>query len=97
MSMLDAHIPQLAAAESEFGAKAGLMRSIINQAEQKAMEAQAFYQGESAVAFQAAHARFVEAAGKVNDLLHIAQLNLGDAAAKYAATDSAAAQSFAGA
>lgn len=97
MSMLDTHIPQLAAAESEFGAKAGLMRSLIGQAEQKAMESQAFHQGDSAVAFQAAHARFVEAANKINDLLHVAQLNLGDAAAQYMSADSTAAQSFAGA
>ena len=42
MSMLDAHIPQLVAAQSAFGAKAGLMRSTISQAEQEAMSAQAF-------------------------------------------------------
>ena len=46
MSMLDAHIPQLVASQSAFGA----------------MSAQAFHAGESAAAFQAAHARFVAAA-----------------------------------
>jgi len=55
--MLDAHIPQLVASQSAFGAKAGLMRSTIGQAEQEAMSAQAFHAGESAAAFQAAHAR----------------------------------------
>ncbi len=53
MSMLDAHIPQLVASQSAFGAKAGLMRSTIGQAEQEAMSAQAFHAGESAAAFQA--------------------------------------------
>ncbi|HTY28497.1 MAG TPA: type VII secretion system protein EsxG, partial [Mycobacterium sp.] len=47
MSLLDAHIPQLVAAQSAFGAKAGVMRSTISQAEQEALSAQAFHQGES--------------------------------------------------
>ncbi|MGC2655560.1 MAG: type VII secretion system protein EsxG, partial [Mycobacterium sp.] len=42
MSMLDAHIPQLVASQSAFGAKTALMRSTIGQAEQEAMSAQAF-------------------------------------------------------
>ena len=66
MSLLDAHIPQLVASESAFGAKAGLMRSTIGQAEQEAMSAQAYFAGDGAAAFQAAHARFVAAAAKVN-------------------------------
>ncbi|ODR12302.1 type VII secretion system protein EsxG, partial [Mycobacterium shimoidei] len=85
MSMLDAHIPQLVASQSAFAAKAGLMRSTIGQAEQEAVSAQAFHVGESAAAFQGAHARFVEAAAKVNALLDIAQANLGDAAGTYVA------------
>ena len=96
MSMLDAHIPQLVAAQSAFGAKAGLMRSTIGQAEQEAMSAQAFHAGESAAAFQAAHARFVEAAARVNTLLDIAQANLGDAAGTYVAADAAAASGYTG-
>jgi uncharacterized protein YukE len=96
MSMLDAHIPQLVAAQSAFGAKSGLMRSTIGQAEQEALSAQAFHQGEASVAFQAAHARFVEAAARINTLLDIAQANLGDAAATYVATDAAAASSYTG-
>lgn len=94
MSMLDAHIPQLVAAQSAFSAKAALMRSTISHAEQEAMSAQAFHQGESSVAFQAAHARFVEAAARVNTLLDIAQANLGDAAGTYVATDAAAASGY---
>ncbi|MCV7063943.1 type VII secretion protein EsxS [Mycolicibacterium vaccae] len=96
MSMLDAHIPQLVASQSAFAAKAGLMRSTMGQAEQEAVSAQAFHVGESAAAFQGAHARFVEAAAKVNALLDIAQANLGDAAGTYVAADAAAASSYTG-
>jgi uncharacterized protein YukE len=96
MSLLDAHIPQLVAAQSAFAAKAGLMRSTISQAEQEAMSAQAFHVGESSMAFQAAHARFVEVAARVNTLLDIAQANLGDAAGTYVATDAAAASTYTG-
>ncbi|MCH9729473.1 MAG: WXG100 family type VII secretion target [Actinomycetia bacterium] len=94
MSMLDAHIPQLIAAQSNFSAKAALMRSTINQAEQEAMSAQAFNVGEASAAFQAAHARFVEAAARVNSLLDVAQANLGDAAGTYVAADAAAASGY---
>ncbi|MCX2933420.1 type VII secretion protein EsxS [Mycobacterium sp. CVI_P3] len=96
MSLLDAHIPQLVASESAFGAKTALMRSTIAQAEQEAVAAQAFHRGESAAAFQAAHARFVEAAAKVNALLDLAQANLGDAGATYVAQDAAAAGTYGG-
>ena len=96
MSMLDAHIPQLVASQSAFAAKAALMRSTIGQAEQEALSAQAFHVGESSAAFQAAHARFVEAAAKINTLLDIAQGNLGDAAGTYVAADAAAASTYTG-
>lgn len=96
MSMLDAHIPQIVAAEATFGAKTALMRSTIAQAEQAAQSAQAFHMGESATAFQAAHARFVEVAAKVNTLLDIAQVSLGEAGATYTAEDAAAATTYGG-
>ena len=96
MSMLDAHIPQLVASQSAFGAKAGLMRSTIGQAEQEAVSAQAFHAGDSAAAFQGAHGRFVAAAAKINMLLDIAQANLGDAVGSYVAADAAAASSYTG-
>lgn len=96
MSLLDAHIPQLVASEAAFGAKAALMRSTIAQAEQAAMSAQAFHVGESSAAFQAAHARFVEVAAKVNTLLDVAQANIGDAGGTYAAEDAAAASRYTG-
>jgi uncharacterized protein YukE len=94
--MLDAHIPQRVAAQSAFGAKTALMRSTISQAEQEALSAQAFHQGEASMAFQAAHARFVEAAARINTLLDLAQANLGDAAGTYVAADAAAASSYTG-
>ncbi|MBU8819612.1 type VII secretion system protein EsxG [Mycolicibacterium goodii] len=96
MSLLDAHIPQLVASEANFGAKAALMRSTIAQAEQAAMSSQAFHMGEASAAFQAAHARFVEVSAKVNALLDIAQLNIGDAASSYVAQDAAAAGTYTG-
>lgn len=96
MGLLDAHIPQLVASQSAFAAKAALMRSTIGQAEQEALSAQAFHVGESAAAFQAAHARFVEVAAKINSLLDIAQANLGDAAGTYVAADAAAASGYTG-
>jgi uncharacterized protein YukE len=96
MSLLDAHIPQIVASESAFVAKASLMRATIAQAEQAATGAQAFHMGESAAAFQAAHARFVEVAAKVNTLLDVAQANLGEAGATYVAEDSAAAGTYGG-
>lgn len=94
MSLLDAHIPQLVSSESAFSAKAALMRSTMAQAEQAAQSAQAFHMGESAAAFQAAHARFLEVSAKVNSLLDIAQVNIGDAAGTYVAEDAAAASSY---
>lgn len=94
MSLLDAHIPQLVASEAAFSAKAALMRSTIAQAEQAAQSSQAFHMGESALAFQAAHARFIEVSAKVNALLDVAQANLGDAAATYVAEDAAASSTY---
>ena len=96
MSLLDAHIPQLVAAQSAFGTKAALMRHTIGQAEQEAVSAQAFHVGEASAAFQAIHARFVEAAARINTLLDIAQANLGDAAGTYVAADAAAASTYTG-
>ncbi len=58
------------------------------------MSAQAFHQGESAAAFQGAHARFPGRQGQY--LLDIAQANLGEAAGTYVAADAAAASSYTG-
>src|SRR5436309_868825 len=59
MSLLDAHIPQLVASQSAFGAKAGLMRSTIGQAEQEAM--QAGWQGDTGMSYQAWQAQWNQA------------------------------------
>ncbi|OBY32075.1 type VII secretion protein EsxS [Mycolicibacter kumamotonensis] len=96
MSLLDAHIPQLVASESAFGAKAALMRSTMAQAEQAALSAQAFHVGEAAAAFQGSHARFVAMAARVNALLDMAQANLADAGSTYVAADAAAASGYTG-
>jgi uncharacterized protein YukE len=94
--MLDAHIPQIIASESAFAGKTALMRATVASAEQAATAAQAFHMGESAAAFQAAHARFVEVATKVNTLLDVAQSNLGTAGATYVAEDATAASTYGG-
>ncbi|AMO63544.1 PE family protein [Mycolicibacterium phlei] len=94
MSLLDAHIPQLVSSEATFAAKAALMRSTMAQAEGAAQSAQAFHMGEASAAFQAAHARFLEVSAKINALLDIAQVNLGDAANTYVAQDAAAASTY---
>lgn len=94
MSLLDAHIPQLASSEAEFGAKVALFRSTVSEAESAAVASQSINSGEAAAAFQAAHARFVEAATKTNLLLDKAQMNLGEAHSTYVATDNAAASSY---
>ena len=94
MGLLDANVPQMVSSSSSFADQAGLMRSTIAQAEQAAMSSQAYHMGEASAAFQAAHARFVEVSAKVNALLDIAQLNLGDAASTYVAQDAAAASTY---
>src|SRR5690625_898576 len=96
MGLLDANIPQLVSSEAGFSAKSSLMRSTMAQAEQSALSSQAFHQGEASAAFQAAHMRFVEVAGKVNMLLDLAQVNLGEAGSTYVATDAAAASAYGG-
>ena len=51
------------------------------------MQAQAFHQGESSVAFQASHARFVSGATKLNTLLDIAGMNVHEGSQTYIAAD----------
>lgn len=81
-------------AETNFITEANLMRSTIGSAEVDAVAAQASHQGPSSAAFQASHARFVEAATKVNLLLDIAQANLGDAATRYVVIDANATSTY---
>ena len=91
MSLLDAHIPQMMSSHTTFGTTAALMRGVINQAENSAVAAQAFHIGSSSRAFQAAHARFVEVASKLNTLLDIAETNIGSAVNTYVSEDISAA------
>jgi len=91
MGLLDANVPQLVSSSSSFADQAALMRSTIAQAESSAMSAQSFHQGESSVAYQQAHARFVEAAGKINVLLDLGGQNINEGAGTYTAQDSAGA------
>ena len=97
MGLLDVATPQLASSQASFTEQAGQFRSTISSAESEAMQSQAFHQGESAVAFQGAHARFVEAAQKINMLLDTASSHLGEGSATYLAQDGAAANSIASA
>jgi len=97
MGLLDANIPQMVNSSSSFADQAGLMRSTIAQADASAQAAQATHQGDSAVAFQAAHARFVEASTKINSLLDIAGANIHEGAGTYTAQDAAGASDIASA
>ena len=94
MGYLDVNAPQLFTSQSSFEDKASLMRSTMAAAEQSAVAAQATHQGESATAFQAAHAHFVEAAAKINSLLDIASAQLGEGGTTYVTEDSSAAGTY---
>ncbi|MFL0176402.1 WXG100 family type VII secretion target [Mycobacterium sp. SMC-13] len=97
MGLLDANVPQMVSSSSSFADQAGLMRSTIAQADASAQQAQATHQGDSAVAFQVAHTRFVEAAGKINTLLDVAGANIHEGAGTYTAQDAAGASDIASA
>lgn len=97
MGLLDANVPQLLSSSSSFQDQAALMRSTIHQAESSAVAAQAFHQGESATAFQSAHARFVEASGKINVLLDLGGQNINEGASTYSAQDASGASDIASA
>lgn len=94
MGLLDANVAQLVTSASSFADQASMMRSTIHGAESSALQAQAFHQGESSAAFQMGHARFVEAAGKINVLLDIAGQNINEGAATYTAQDQMGAEGY---
>lgn len=87
MTHLDVTIPTLAASQAGVGDASAQMRGAIASAESDATAAQAYHMGESATAFQAGHIRFVSAAQQINQLLDIAQANMGDSASTYTAAD----------
>ncbi len=91
MGLLDVNAAQLFTSQGSFEDKASLMRSTIANAESAAMQAQASHQGESAVAFQAAHTRFVEASAKINALLDLASAQIGEGGTTYVTEDATAA------
>ncbi|HZE17467.1 MAG TPA: type VII secretion protein EsxS [Mycobacterium sp.] len=88
MGYLDAQIPQMVASQASFADQAALFQSTVHSAENSALAAQANHQGESAMAFQQAHAHFVEVAQKMNTLLSIAGQNIGEGATSYVVGDS---------
>jgi len=96
MAHLDVQVPQLITASTDFADQAALMRSTIATADAHAQSAQGFNMGEFSGAFQAAHARFAEAATKMNSLIDIASANQGEAATTYTSVDGAAAGDIAG-
>lgn len=91
MGLVDVNIAGLTSAQGGIGGASAAMRSTISAAEQSAVSSQAFHQGESSAAFQASHARFLEAATKVNVLMDLAEAQLGEGATTYVVQDMAGA------
>lgn len=91
MGYLNAEVPQMVTVQGGFAAEAVSFRSTLSQAEGSAMQAQAFHKGESATAFQIGHAKFVDAATRINDLLNIAEAQLGEGATTYVTQDTSGA------
>ena len=87
MGFLSAEVPQMVTVQGGFAAEAVSFRSTLSQAEGSAMQAQAFHKGESATAFQIGHAKFLDAGGRINDLLNLAEAQLGEVATTYVTQD----------
>lgn len=96
-SFLDTNVPQMLSSASGMGDASAQMRGTISQCEADATAAQAFHMGDSSVAFQAAHARFVEAAAKTNMLLDVASAQVHEGASTYTAGDTQMADGVSGA
>ena len=94
MGHLDANVPQLVNSQGSFADQASLFTSTVHSAEQSALAAQGAHQGESAVAFQTAHGRFVEVATKMNQLLAVAGQNIGEGANAYTMYDGQGANGY---
>ena len=84
-NFLDANVPQMASSAAGVQDAAAMFRTTLHQAEATAQQAQAFHQGESSVAFQASHARFLSGATKLNTLLDIAGMNMHEGGQTYTA------------
>mgnify|MGYP000035247967 CR=1 FL=1 len=94
MGLLDANTPQIQTSSAGTSDMASMMRGTMARAEGTAQQAMAYHQGESSMAFQTAHARFVEAAAKANSLLDIASANMREAGATYQTQDAAGASDY---
>jgi len=94
MGLLDTNVPAMITAGHSFGENVSMYRSTLAQAEQAAQAAQGFHQGESAVAYQQAHARFIETANKVSTLLSTAEAHIHEGAGTYTTVDSSAADGY---
>ena len=94
-NFLDANVPQMASSAAGVQDAAAMFRTTLHQAEATAQQAQAFHQGESSVAFQASHARFLSGATKLNTLLDIAGMNVHEGGQTYTAVDAQGASDMA--
>jgi uncharacterized protein YukE len=94
-NFLDANVAQMATSAAGVQDAAGMFRTTLHQAEATAQQAQAFHQGESSVAFQASHARFLEGSTKLNSLLDIAGMNVHEGGQTYLAQDAQGASEMA--
>ncbi len=91
---LDANTAQIASSSAGVQDASTMFANTLHQAEGTAMQAQAFHQGESSVAFQQSHARFVSGAQKLHTLLTMAGINVGEAGQTYTAQDAQAASAI---
>jgi uncharacterized protein YukE len=86
-NFLDANVPQVLSSAAGVQDASAMFQTTLTQAEATAQQAQAFHQGESSMAFQAAHARFAEGAKKLHTLLTVAGLNINEGGTDYQAAD----------
>lgn len=93
-NFLDANTAQIATSSSGVQDASGMFANTLHQAEATAAQAQAFHQGESSLAFQQSHARFAAGAAKLNNLLTVAGLNVGEGAQTYIGQDAMGAQAM---
>jgi uncharacterized protein YukE len=87
-NFLDANTAQLASSSAAVQDATVSFVNVLHQAEGTAAYAQAMNQGEASLAFQQSHARFVNGSTKLQGLLQMAGVNVGEAGTDYTATDS---------
>lgn len=94
MSFLDANVAQLASSSAAVEDATTMFGSVLGQAEATAAQAQAVHVGQSSMAFQSAHARFVSGATKLKMLLGQAGLNVGEGGQTYTMVDAQGADDY---